>query len=552
MYGKNRKVHKLGRKVGLLTAFLLILTSVAAVALCVRMFYTLTMNLLRDECVNGTNILGYQLSHSSEQVDMTELLDDLKEQLGCEFTVFQGNVRAYTTIIQDGERVVGTELSEDLTEIVLGRGESYVGNADVLGVHHLCSYAPVFDESGQATGLIFAGISLVEAEEQINHTIWLVILVGTAFVIFSLCIMTIFIRRAVSRPLSKLTQMAQTMEQGRLGISESDAYQNLDIDSNDEIGLLADIFTHTIERLRGYIGEISTILQDISKGSLSSETTQDYVGDFVAIRTSLDNILDKLNDTLSQIVDSSASVSNGAGQMSIGAQALSQGAVEQASAVEEVDGTVRSISQQVEQTAENAERASEKVGLVSGQILESNNKMHEMIRAMEEINASSNEISKIIKTIESIASQTNILALNAAVEAARAGEVGKGFAVVAQEVRELAGKSAEASKSTTELIERSIGAVQEGSKIAHATAKQLELVVSGTKEVVETTVWIAEAARSQADSVSEVQERISQISDVVQTNSATAEESAATSQQLSSQAELLKRLVAMFHLKRQG
>lgn len=552
MYGKNRKVHKLGRKVGLLTAFLLILTSVAAVALCVRMFYTLTMNLLRDECVNGTNILGYQLSHSSEQGDMTELLDDLKEQLGCEFTVFQGNVRAYTTIIQDGERVVGTELSEDLTEIVLGRGESYVGNADVLGVHHLCSYAPVFDESGQATGLIFAGISLVEAEEQINHTIWLAILVGTAFVIFSLCIMTIFIRRAVSRPLSKLTQMAQTMEQGRLGISESDAYQNLDINSNDEIGFLADIFTHTIERLRGYIGEISSILQDISKGSLSSETTQDYVGDFVAIQTSLDNILDKLNDTLSQIVDSSASVSNGAGQMSIGAQALSQGAVEQASAVEEVDGTVRSISQQVEQTAENAERASEKVGLVSGQILESNNKMHEMIRAMEEINASSNEISKIIKTIESIASQTNILALNAAVEAARAGEVGKGFAVVAQEVRELAGKSAEASKSTTELIERSIGAVQEGTKIAHATAKQLELVVSGTKEVVETTVWIAEAARSQADSVSEVQERISQISDVVQTNSATAEESAATSQQLSSQAELLKRLVAMFHLKRQG
>ncbi len=551
MREKNRKVHKLGRKVGLLTTFLLILSIAATVMLCVQMFYKLAMNLLEDECVSGTNMLAYQLSHDAGSKDKTQLLDDLKEQFGCEFTVFEGNVRKYTTIIQDGERVVGTELAENLAEIILEKGESYVGNAQVLGVDHLCSYVPTHDESGQVNGLIFAGISMREAEEQINHTIWIAILVGAAFVILSLMIMTVFIRGTVSKPLSELTKLAKTMEQGRLGIGDSSSVKKTKIRSNDEIGVLADIFDGTIDRLKGYIGEISSILESIAEGNLTRETTQDYVGDFVSIQNSLNDILSKLNNTLSGIVESSESVSNGAEQMSIGAQALSQGAVEQASAVEEVDGTVRSISEQVKKTAENAEHASEKVDLVSGQILECNNKMNEMIQAMEEINESSNEIGKIIKTIESIASQTNILALNAAVEAARAGEVGKGFAVVAEEVRELAGKSAEASKSTTELIEHSISAVRDGTKIVNETAEQLQTVVSGAKEVVDTTGWIAEAARTQADSVVEVQERISQISDVVQTNSATAEESAATSQQLSSQAELLKNLVGRFRVKRQ-
>lgn len=545
-YEKTKKIGHLGRKVNCLVISLLAGSIIIVVALCVYMFYNLTMNMLETRCVNGTNMLAYELE-TYKPKDKTPLLDELKERMGCEFTIFQGNERAYTTIQQEGKRAIGTKLSDDLVEIVLENGQAYVGKAHILGKIHLCSYVPTRDANGKINGLIFAGISMQQVAEQINLTILLSCVAGAILTTLAITILSFFVNRSVSKPLSKLTTLAQTMEQGNLGLGQEQKL-SVEIHSNDEIGFLADIFEKTILRLRRYIGEISTILDSISNGNLTVQTTQDYVGDFTSIKNSLDDILRRLSHTMSQIAESSDYVSNGSKQMATGAQALSQGSIEQSSSIEELETTIQDISLHVSQTAENAQQASQKVKYVSDQILESNQKMEQMILAMNEINNSSSEIGKIIKTIDTIAQQTNILALNSAVEAARAGEAGKGFAVVAKEVRELAGKSSEASQSTTALIERSIAAVEYGTKIANETASQLASVVSSTGEVVETTNGIANAASSQADSVSQIQEQISQISNVVQTNSATAEESAATSEQLNSQAELLKRLIDTFHL----
>ncbi len=546
---KNKKrIRHLGNKVNLVVGCLLILSVSVVVSICIFMFYKLTIDMLRDRCVSCTNMLAYELDGYVGPEDRTIVLDELKELLGCEFTIFHGDERVYTTIQQDGKRAVGTKLSEELSEIVLEQGQSYVGNASILGVEHVCSYVPTKDESGKIDGLIFAGISMHDAYAQLNRTVIVSIIGEICMLIVSIIFMSIFIHRVVTRPLSRLTQLAQTMEQGSLGLGSGQELK-ADIRSNDEIGILAEIFENTIRRLKSYIGEISTVLESISKGDLSTNTTQSYVGDFTSIKNSLDDILNRLNSTMSQIVESSEHVSSGSRQMAAGSQALSQGAVEQAGAVEELEESVRNISKQVEETAANAQQARQRVDHVGGQLYESNQKMQEMIQAMQEIKDSSNEISKIIKTIETIASQTNILALNAAVEASRAGESGKGFAVVAEEVRELAGQSAEASKTTSELIERSISAVGHGSKIVSETASRLETAVSGVGEIVESTNIIADASRMQADHIAQVQERISQISHVVQTNSATAQESAATSEQLSSQAKLLKRLISMFRVR---
>lgn len=173
MKKKNKRVRRLGRKVNNLVILLMAVSISMMVMLCVGMFYKQTMRMLENRCVNGTNMLAYLMeNHKPENPeDITQMLDDLKEEMRCEFTIFEGDVRAYTTVEQRGERLTGTTLSEDLSEIVLEQGKTYVGKAEILGDHYLCSYVPTKDNLGNATGLIFAGVSMEAAYEQINLTI---------------------------------------------------------------------------------------------------------------------------------------------------------------------------------------------------------------------------------------------------------------------------------------------------------------------------------------------------------------------------------------------
>ena len=322
------------------------------------------------------------------------------------------------------------------------------------------------------------------------------------------------------------------------------------ITTKDETGMLARSTADLVAGLRTVISDIDFLLNEMANQNLNVHTEHEgvYVGSFRNILFSMRNMKGQLSGAMRQVNHSASEVCDASNQLSASAQMLGQGTTEQASSVEELAARISVISEQVKNTAKGALEARGQTHQTGESVLLCNQKMQNLVEAMQKIQESSDEIEKILKTIDDIAFQTNILALNAAVEAARAGSAGKGFAVVAEEVRNLAGKSAAAAKDTSVLIENSTDAVHMGMEIARNTADVLLEVVNSIQAVVKAIDEIATVSNEQSEAVEQVSEGINQISIVVQNNSATAEESAAASEELSAEATCLKEMVDQFTL----
>lgn len=348
----------------------------------------------------------------------------------------------------------------------------------------------------------------------------------------------------VAAPIQKCSKRLLLLSQGDL---HSEVPK---VESKDETGDLARATDVLVNGLHTIIQDETRLLTALSDGNFDvfCECGQ-YAGDLKPIETSIQQIIDSLNNTFRQFNQSAEQVSGGSEQVSGGAQLLSQGATEQAGSVEELSASIKNLSDEIQKNADNAVISNQKAEKVGQKLIEGSRQVQSLTQAMDQIHNSSTKISKIIKTIQDIAFQTNILALNAAVEAAHAGEAGKGFSVVADEVRNLAGKSAQASKETSNLIAEMAQAVENGTGITTRTGQSLLSIVDDTKEIITTVSQISEASQKQADSIHRVTQSMEQISAVIQTNSATAEESAAASEELSGQASDMKQLVQQFQLR---
>ncbi len=403
----------------------------------------------------------------------------------------------------------------------------------------------------------YGGYSLIEntdwnlisflPEKEFNaniNFIYMILLAIFAAAIVLIFIAILFISNIITSPLKKLSIVTEQLADGNLDVE-------INVKSNDEVGVLADSLSNLTARLKEYIkyiDEVTETLNKMSNGILKIELFQSYDGEFSKIKEALENLSNTFSRIIGEIYTSANEVSSASVQVAQGAQSLAVGAVNQASTIEQISSSILNVSERIEENAKDSTEAMNFFENVADEIKGFGGSMNIMLSAMDEINSSSENIAKIIKAIEDIAFQTNILALNAAVEAARAGQAGKGFAVVAEEVRNLASRSSEAAKDTTILIEHSIQSVASGVDISNQIAKALDNIVEKTVEVNSLIKNISNASNEQASVIKSTASQIESITEIVQGNSATTEEIAASSEELSSHASSMNEMVKIFKI----
>jgi methyl-accepting chemotaxis protein len=399
-----------------------------------------------------------------------------------------------------------------------------------------------------------------------------------AFLLFGgALVVSLWFARTVTKPIDRLVQRMTQLAQG-------DTYFDLTSEvGDDEIGHMAsavaifrdaaiekvsleqesasqreqnerEVSERTLEReheadkIQNAVTALASGLDGLAKGDLTVSIDEPFSDELDELRVNFNTSVDQLRQSLSKISEDAISIHGNSVEMRSASDDLARRTEQQAASLEETSAALEQITVTVKQASDRANDAAEMANTAKAETDSSSQIVGDAVSAMERIENASTEISSIINVIDEIAFQTNLLALNAGVEAARAGEAGKGFAVVAQEVRELAGRSANAAKDIKGLIAKSATEVKEGVSLVRATGEALTGISQYVSSINDAVSSIAGSASEQLTGIREVNTAVGQMDQVTQQNAAMVEESTAVAHKIAEDAQSLSTAVNSFQL----
>lgn len=355
------------------------------------------------------------------------------------------------------------------------------------------------------------------------------------------CIRTIqFSQKELLAPIIKVADQMELLAGGNL-------HAEFDLKEDDsEVGNMVAAIRFMKDNMAAIIDEISYSLEQMGQGNYIIAVKQNYVGEYVKIKESLNKIIEDMRATVTTIQDVAREIDSGSAQLAYAADDLATACTGQATEVSDLMMLLTQLGDSIEYNEKEAEEAVKIANLASSTLIVGAQKMQELGDAMQDINQCSEQIIAVISAISDIGEEIDLLSLNASIESARAGEAGRGFAVVAEQVKKLAEASQNAVGQTSELIKRTVESVEIGTRISKEAAANMEEVQMGAEETTGRINGIVEKLQSEVESIAHINESIGVVAGIVDNNSATSEETAAVSEQQKAQVESMVDLVNKF------
>jgi len=422
--------------------------------------------------------------------------------------------------------------------------------------------APILDADAQPLGYLEIDFSKQLLHEKVAVSAAYSMLIAL-LIIAGMVVIGFLFGRYIGSRIEHIARIAE-------GISTGDIDQTVEIDSNDEIGLLATAF----KKLIGYIEELARAAERIAANDLTvtivPKSEKDVLGNsFLTMAHNLTGIVNQLQVSVTDLGGMAGEISSSAERMANGAREQTDQVSQVSAAVEQMAATIAESSKNASNVTEASQGASETAtlgGEVVSEAIQGMQRINQVVRDSAEsitrLARSTDDIGDIVKVIDDIADQTNLLALNAAIEAARAGEQGRGFAVVADEVRKLAERTGKATAEITAMIKgiqiqtgeavqtmkAGIEEVDRGRDLTDKAGNSLNEIVTMSQRVMDMIRQIAAASEEQAAAADESSRNIVSVSSIAGETASGAEQSAAAARRLNQQADGLHQMVSVFRV----